>query len=134
MKPKRQQTVSPHVSERWVSFETLPSSPPGPGHGSEDEESSPPRDGVSFAGLGRRERQGLSLHSNGATCSGVPGAAAAEPTLTHTALRSASSPACPPLRPAPSLTVSPWSGLGVLGEKRELTVGLKPAEGHRKRT
>lgn len=45
-------------------------------------------------------------------------------------------PAAPPApqRPAPSLTVSPGSGLGALGEQGELTLGLRPAEGRRTRT
>lgn len=67
---------------------------------------------------------GNSLHSGRAAWRG-PRAAAAEPTLTHTPLR----PRPPAAEAGPSLTVSPGSGLGALGEKGEPTLGLRPAEG-----
>lgn len=70
------------------------------------------------------------LHTPPGLPGGDPGAAAAEPTLTYAPLR----PRPPSPEAGPSLTVSPGSGLGALGEKRELTVGLRPAEGRCTRT
>lgn len=72
-----------------------------------------------------RDRGLDSLHTPPGPPGGDPGASGAEPTLTHTP----GGPSRPPLRPAPSLTVSPGSGQGVLGENGELTLGLRPAEG-----
>lgn len=53
-----------------------------------------------------------------------------QPTLTHTPLR----PRPPSTEAGPSLTVSPGSGLGALGEKGKLTLGLRTAEGRCTRT
>ena len=95
--------------------------------------SPPPRLGPRWGGDGRvwgGDAGTDSLHAAPRPPGGDPGAAAAEPTLTHTPLR----PRPLPQRPAPSLTVSPGNGLGALGEQGELTLGLRPAEGRRART
>lgn len=104
----------------------LAPSPPASGGGS----GRLPGDGASNRRAWGRTGAWGSLHTPPGPPGGDPGAAAAEPTLTHTPC----GPARPPQRTAPGLTVSPESGLGALGEKGELTLGLRPAEGRCTRT
>lgn len=85
-------------------------------------------DGASYGRAWGGDRD--SLHTPPGLPGGHPGAAAAEPTLTHTPLR----PRPPSPEAGPSLTVSPGSRLGALGEKGELTLGLRPVEGRCTRT
>lgn len=80
-------------------------------------------------GLGRGVGPGF-LHTAPRQPGGAPGPRPqSPPSCTQPC-----GPARPPQKPAPSLTVSPGSGPGALGEKGELTLGFRSAEGRRTHT
>lgn len=90
----------------------------------------PPGDGASYSRAWGGDRVTDSRHTPPGRPAGQPGPQLqSPPSRTHPC-----GPARPPPRPAPSLTVSPGSGLGTLGERGEPTLGLRPAEGRCTRT
>lgn len=96
--------------------------PPGPGGGTGSW-------GTALPTAGNGEGTGTLFTFWQGRLEGTPGPQLQSPP-SHTPLRP-----CPPSTEAgPSLTVSLGGGLGVLGDKRELTLGLRPAEGRRTRT
>lgn len=120
------QTASPHVSghPRPLKPSPPPSLVPEVGRGRLPRTAMLPT-----AGPGQEAGAWTLFSQHRGRLEGVPGPQLrSPPSRTHHC-----GPARPPQRPAPSLTVSPGSGLGALGEKGELTLGLRPAEGHRTR-